>query len=535
MATPQVAFSTTADDGNFYARKLQMLGGTIEGLRQRAEERRQKKEQMELAEVQRFFSAAEGMPELASTWGSEIKAKYGSKYPGVGQMVDAISKRAELPAMVESAGTDFASRVNAMEQKRAQREQQIAQMPDTIDAQIPVPQYGPFGAVGQALAPFGIQQQPVTVPVPNEEKQRAFAEHRSVDPAYIPFMAAQEMPYEQRLAAGIWAKQRGGSIPAPSPFDAFGDDLSDQDKMALAVQREIITGEPAEAWRVRAGLKQSPRRLQEQGYQRDERIADETFSERDRIARNTDQEKQANRKLALEKERLEYAHRLAVAREDRNFTHQSDLISQREANEDGDIEDTVKDLAKNLVDDSEFALDSYDDELDQAITGIISPKEIAEAKRKFVTERGSRPASISRLQARQIERHVREQVEAGKADDPEAAASDIVAYYMAATGRGIAPSEAMNIALGKAEAPVATPKEKAREKVNKIKAKGDVNKPTEKKKAAATALEPAPAVTPADVDPGRVKNIIRKAHPNWTDAQIDKEVAAYVASKGGGG
>lgn len=535
MAGPNVVYSAPADQ-DFYTRKLQMLGGTIESLRQRAEQRRQQKEQMDRAEVQRFLSAAEGMPELAGTWGQEIKKKYGAKYPEVGPIIDAISKRAEIPAMVERAGTDFASRVNTLEQKRAQREQQIQQMPDTIDAQIPAPQYGPFGAVGQALSPFGIQQQPISVPAPNEEKQQALAEHQSVDPAFIPFMAAQEMPYEQRLAAGVWAKQRGGSIPAPSGFDPFGDDLSDQDKMALAVQQGRITGEPAEAWRFRAGLKQSPKRLQEQGYQQGERVAKETFSEKERIAREGETEEAANRRLRLEKDRLDYSDRLSRARQDREFSHQSSLISQRQAGETGDKTDPAKGIAKILSDYSREAQKSYDRELNQAIAGLYSSDDITAAKSKFVAENGQRPAAISRVQARQIERNIRERVEAGEIaeGDVETEAQNAVATYMATTGRGIPAAEAINVALGKAEPPGPTLKERAREKVNKIKAGGDINKPEEKdKKKAAVALEPAPAATPENLDPERVKGIIRGAHPDWKPEQIEAAANEYIAAKGG--
>lgn len=533
MAGPNVVYSTSADP-DFYARKLQMLGGTIESLRQRSEQRRQQKEQMDRAEVQRFLSAAEGMPELAGTWGQEIKKKYGAKYPEVGPIIDAISKRAELPAMIESAGNDFSSRVNAMEQQRAQREQQIAEMPDTIDVPVPMPQYGPFGIVGQVLSPLGIQQQPITAPVPNVEKQRALAEHQSVDPAYIPFMASQEMPYEQRLAAGIWAKQRGSSIPAPSGFDPFGDDLPDDIKAQLAAQKGLLTGETGEAVTVRNKLKQSPARLQEQGYQQGERVARQEFSETERVARESNEEKAARRRLELEKERIEYQDRLARVRQDREFSNQSRLIDKRQRGE--KEEDPVRDLGKLLGEDSRDAQESYDDELDQALTGLISPDDIEAAKSAFVAEHGARPSPISRVQARRIERHISDKIEAGEIDeaDAEEEAANLVASYMAATGRGIPPGEAMAIALGEESAPETTPREAAREKVNKIRANGDVNKPEKPRQKAEVALQSAPAATPAVVDPDRVKAIIRKAHPNWTPAQIEKAASDYVAAKGGG-
>lgn len=524
MAAPNVVYSTSADP-DFYTRKLQMLGGTIESLRQRSEERRQRREQMDRAEVQRFLSAAEGMPELAGTWGQEIKKKYGAKYPEVGPIVDAISKRGELPAMVESAGNDFATRVDALEQQRTQREQQIAQMPDAL------PIFNP-------LAMMGGQIQPVTE-IPNEEKQRAFAEHKSVDPSFIPFMAAQEMPYARRLAAGTWAKQRGGSIPAPSGFDPFGDDMPDDLKSVLAAQKGILTGETAEASRTRAGLKQSQKRLQEQGYQKGEREAKAEFSEEQRLAREANMEGIANRRLKLEKERIEYQHRLATAREDRAFSHQSSLISQRQAGETGDESDPAKGLAKILVDDSSAAQKAYDKEMNQAFAGLITPASIDAAKRKFVEEHGERPRAVSRIQARKIERSIRDRVEAGEIgeDEVEDAASNAAATYMAVTGRGFSPEEAIDMALGEKEIPDTTPRERkgvARRRIDKIKAEGDINEPPAKeKKATAVALESKPEQG-GDIDLGRVKDIIRKARPNLTEAQLDEEVAAYVAAKGGG-
>lgn len=238
--------ATGTSDPDFYQRKLalarQSLASMAEGYRRRQAEA----EERELREIEMFKSAVQAMPELAHTWGQELKKKYGDRY-GVGPTVDVLTQRDRLRTGVESAGREFYNTWDQMAQEYQARQQRVQGQPDYLPSMLG--------------------------PVPNFGKAMEQRELGKIDPTRMAQAAAAALPPSKRAAALAWAKQEyGQEIPDYSTANMF--QVLPKDQAALYALDQFPqmdqTGEIRNSLRYGLELEQSPQRLQEQGFQRDQ-------------------------------------------------------------------------------------------------------------------------------------------------------------------------------------------------------------------------------------------------------------------------
>ena len=422
--------------GSFYADKARQTSQALAIFADRLREKQERKRQQEMAEINRFVERASSMPELADTWGADISNRYGSKYPEVAPMVEAIKKRNEIAKFVPAAGEKWLSEWQGLEQSHAQRGQDIQGMPDAV----------PMGYGG--ATPFGGFQ------LPNFEKQQAQEEYGQVDPAYLPAMAAEKLSPKERLAAGVFAKQYNYDIPSKTAFDPFKQ-LPGDVAGVLAAQRGYLTGETAEAARVAGKMRSSPAAVEARAFSREEREARETSREDDREARTADAERARIANDKLVRGRLAYQDSLSRARESRRVANDRSLIEFRE----GFASDPDALNWKDLASDSEKAQRDYDTELSQTLKGVSTGKKASEAKTAFIRERGTRPKALSATDARRIANEAKRRVKAGEIE-PEAVldeAEAISADYMARTSAGMAPEKAIKSAIAREPIPESVP------------------------------------------------------------------------------
>lgn len=444
---------TAPTDPNFYSRKAAQGAETLQMIVAAVKAKEERKRQLEMSEIDRFFKMAQEMPELADTWGADIAKKYGEKYPGVAPTVQAYQQRGQIAGQIKKAGESWMEAMQQLEAGHVARQTAFGELPDTIDMP---------GALG-----------PIQAPNPNKAAMQQ--EIAAVNPAMFPLMAMQKLKPIDRMRAKVWAKSQG--IDLPSDPDLFGDDLTAQQKAVLLTQMGWLTGESAEAARNAASLRLSQADEEKQTFDKGEREARERHDTAERKAREqaTEGQTKLTDRLARERQGIETRDQKSVAAYKAGLRVDDD-------DEDGGGKRSVLDW-KAVHDDANAGVKDYDDRLKEstskdsveatladykarrsAAVGDLRygtdeyKKAFADFKKKngpepnsatirqqFAKENGKRPAPIPETHARIITKKVRVAAKkAGYSDEMQAMAVEgLVNNYRDLVAAGKTPAEAL--------------------------------------------------------------------------------------------
>jgi len=407
----------TSQDPNFYHTQAARTGEALGMIMARLEQRREQKKQEELQQIDRFFKVAENYPEVAATWGQDIKRKYGEKHPGVGQMVDALQHRYTLADALKQrqneAKDSWLQNWDALNADFDQRTQWAAQMPE--QAAVPFPDAGGWG------------------PYPNFAKDDAEAALQKTDPRYFSRKALEQLPPSLQVAAADWMKT-GTSFEPPPPqtiFDPYKNLPTEQQALHAGLAG-MTSPEQLEAARVKLGMKKSPSRAQFEEFQVADREDRQAFDEKadaaDREWRDADRDTRARQS----KERIGYQDSLARARESRRVGNEKGLIDYRSSKKVGDAEEVDW---SSLVKDSKSAQKDWDERRKQAMQGLgdVSNAKRQEARDSFIQQAGPRPQMLSETQARRMARELNLRVKEGdlSLDEAEDEALEMTSDIMA--------------------------------------------------------------------------------------------------------
>lgn len=385
----------TSQDPNYYHNQAARTGEALGMILARLEQRREQKKQEELQQIDRFFKVAENYPEVAATWGQDIKRKYGNKHPGVNEMVDVLQHRYTLADAMkqrqEVAKNSWLQNWDALNADYGQQTQQAAQMPE--QAAVPFPDAGGWG------------------PYPNYAKDEAEAALKKTDPRYFSRKALEQLPPELQVAASDFLKT-GTAFelpPAATIFDPYKNLPTEQQALHAGLTGQT-SPEQLEAARVKLGMKKSPSRAEFEKFQvedREDRQAfDEAASEADRSWRDTDRDT----RYRQSRERIGYQDALARAREARRVGNEKGLIDYRASKKVGEGDSVDWD---SLVKDSKSAQKDWDVRLKQSLQGIRDAKKRQAARAEFEKQAGPRPQMLSETQARRMARELNMRVKEG--------------------------------------------------------------------------------------------------------------------------
>lgn len=473
----------TSVDPNWERNKIQQTGEALSMVLNRLDQRREQKKAEELQEIDRFFKAAQAAPEVATTWGNQIKSKYGAKHPGVSEMVDVLQKRYDMADQVrkqqEAGKNAWMTNWNTLNQGYQQQTAETAALPDQapqVGAQMPGSGFGPPG-IG-ALPVFGGNEY-------KEEAQRAL---KKVDPRYFSRKALEQLPPELQVAAADYLKS-GTSFEPPTPMTIFDPykNLPQEQQALYAGQEGFTSPESYQASRVKLGLEQSPSRKAFEKFSVEEREDRQTYEtesrEDDQAWRDSDREKRNTQMRS----RLSYQDSLSRARESRRFANEKGLIDHR-ASKNGDGGAAVS--WDSLVSDSKQAQKDWDVRLKQAVQGLDGTAK-TKAKIQFMQQNGQRPKPLLETQARRMARELNTAVTEGSLsiDEAEDEALDMTSDIMAGDSYPAARAANRQRTMG--------------------------NQGTQ--------------------DRGELHTEISNMNPDWTDEQVEDAVNSYLWSQAEGG
>lgn len=471
--------TSTADPG-FYQRQASRTGDALSMIFARLEERRERKKQEELADIDRFFKVAENYPEIASTWGATIKQKYGGKHPGVSEMVDLLTNRHAMADAVrlerEQAKSAWLENWKALNQGYQQQGEQVAAMPS--EAAVPFPDAG--GGWG---------------PYPNFQKQAGQQALARTDPRYFSRKALEQLPPQLQVAAADYLKT-GTAFEPPPPatiFDPYKNLPTEQQALFAGLEGRIPE-EGYQAARVKLGLEVSPSRKAFEQFQVSDREDRQTYDTEDReddqAWRDTDRDARDRQMTA----RISYQDSLSRAREGRRAANERGLIDYRaskKVDEDGAVSWDA------LVRDSRFAQKDWDAAKKAAVQGLEGQQKKVALVEFYKTHGKDRPRALSETQARRMARELNAKVQGGELtlEEAEDQALDMTSDIMA--GDSFPAARAAN-----------------RERSTARGGGGGVE-------GGAGAEE---------VDP---RAFIRQQHPEWTPDQVEEALRAFQAAQEG--
>jgi hypothetical protein len=425
---PGRLLGTSTPDPYYRFNQLQGLGNAFAIAAQKMDERRARKQQREQQELERFFEAATRMPELAETWGADLKRRLGATNPEVVPIVDALAQRRQRAKEAEQAVSAYDQQLQGLEQGYQAKTAALSQMSDTLPG----------------------------TPYPNIDKVIQGGEVAQLNPSLFPVMAAQNLPPTQRRAAQVALKAQG--VEMPSQFSPF-DDLPAEAKGLLAGQMGLLQGEPLQAIRYGAGFEQTPAAKEYQQFAIEDR--------EDRQAAQVE-DRGADVQSAIEKEATRHAHRMQeIAASKRARAAGGGRTGSREEEDEGFYPEDVEDdsveprrtgAAKNRTLSTEIqemtktAVEAYDADFKTEMEGLGTTREKGKKKQEFLKERGRRPSQAPPAMARAMEREIRRLTEDGTLttrDEVDQAALAMASLYAAATSKGLTPSQALAVALGK--------------------------------------------------------------------------------------
>lgn len=304
IAGSRLLGTSSAGGQDFYMRKALMVSDALNAAFARASQEQAKRDQEEQRQIEEFYKIALQDPEMASAMGPAIKAQYGDKYPTLGAAVDFLNNKGRNLAQIQAAGQKYYDHLQAVQDKYAQDQQNLASMPDTIPVPAPhlVPSVDPQTGLPRSEMQF------LPVDAPNPEKIGVQQRLSKMEPALFPYIALAGMTPEEQAQA-----RASGAVVGATPIDPG--------KMPAAMQAgflatlDAITGDDAVAARVGQKVVQSPAELQKQRAQaaaRQEVFANERS--RDLTRKNLMEEQarlrnqQIQNQAAAQRQNIDYRH-----------------------------------------------------------------------------------------------------------------------------------------------------------------------------------------------------------------------------------
>lgn len=405
---------TSVDDQDFYSRKLQDAAKWISAFQGQRSQKKQLQEQREQEELDFALRTIQQRPELAKTFGADIVQRYGAKYPMAASLITAMQQPDELQQQIQQGGEAWTNNWRQMRTDYSARQAAAQAMPDYQP--MPEPASSPGLYQSSKLGPaFSPQFSP-----PNPEKERALNELKKQRPELFSLQALQALDPAQQGAARLYAKSRG--IPIPEEFDPYDQLPGDQVALYASQAGQLDPqDEVVRAQRYKAGLEQDPARLQEQGFQTDERVKREAATSA-----------QTERKATLNLERMDVADTKARSRAvfqdglirgraESGFQRSKELIDYRGRSSSGAA-------WKGAMDASGKVISDYDARLRQATQGLDSRRR-DEAIKKFQIENGQRPKLITGLTMKNVQQKITE-MSAGDQDTYDKMMSRVVTDMM---------------------------------------------------------------------------------------------------------
>lgn len=383
-------------DPNFRTRQLQNAGSSIGSALQMvlgaADRKKREAEERRDREIQQFMQMAERYPDAALTMGEAMVSRYGDQMPHLRGMVDAIRERESVRSKAESAGQRWISGVETRE------------------------------------APLReLVSNPASWQIPMVTPQTAEGMLRQ-----IPAEVASELPFDQRLAAKVWAQSQGYEFPEqPTTFDPLKH--LTQSSKELFAQRTGLFDVPGskEAAEIGAGLRVSEGARLSADIQREEG-------------------KRAEQRIALDERQFGLAERrLALDRQ------QEARVARQQAEEAAGKKNpdaVVKDVAGWIVDDTKLLADEWDVGLEEAANDTQDGDVTPGVRTSYTESAGPRPQPVLRSQANLIARKAADAIVA-RGEDPtpvrvQQAVEVIMEAYRALVAQGKTREQAMRMLMG---------------------------------------------------------------------------------------
>lgn len=374
-------------DPNFRIRQLQNAGSSIGSALQMvlgaADRKKREAEERRDREIQQFMQMAERYPDAAMTMGESLVSRYGDQMPHLRGIVDAIKGRESVRSKAESAGQEWINKVETRE--------------------------APLRELVSNPASWQI---PMVTPQVAEGRLRQ-----------IPSEVANDLPFDRRLAAKVWAQSQGYEFPEqPTSFDPLkhltqgGKELYAQRTGLFDVPGALEAAEITAGLRPSAGAELSAEVRREEGARAEQRI------ELDR-----EQQELAERRLALDQ-----GKEARIAREQAEGT-----------TENKKPEATAKEVAGWIVDDTELLAEEWDVGLKEAANATRDGKVTPDIRTAYAESAGPRPQPVLRSQANLIANSIAADLKAYGTNPTPAKVQEAATRTLEVYNQLVAPRELM--------------------------------------------------------------------------------------------
>lgn len=359
-------------DPNRQSRQMQQFGSAMEFALESGNRKKKEKEAERDREIQRLITMAERYPDAAANYGETLVSKYGTEAPFLRGVVDSIKNKDEIRKTAESAGQKW---IQGVEQREAPLRQMAAdpgmwQQPG-MDAQLGGPMAAATGQQMAQLAEGRIRQ--------------------------VPGEVASELPFDQRLAARVWAKSQGYDFPpAPTTFDPYQDLPQSARAETAAATGEWDIPQAAEVAAIASGREPSASAELNAEIRREEG-------------------KRAEARLELDKEKKELSDRkqaLAERKERR-------IAKEGSATGGTATKKTAKEAADWLVDDTELLADEWEVGLKEAASANRKGNVTPDLRKEYEATAGPQPKPLLKSQANLLARAAAEDLRASGAEPTE--------------------------------------------------------------------------------------------------------------------
>lgn len=379
-------------------RSLDRLGeglGIFMQLKQQKDAERDRERQQALS---RFFDLAYRMPEVAAAAGPQIVKKYGEDIPELGGMVSYLQNQRQASDKIEQAGQKWMSQADRMRQENE----------ESVQRQL---------LLAAPTSPFGM---------PNTQALQGAMAQSQVHPDTFLQRSAENLPPADRVAAGVWAKQRDFKAPDPQYQQRFDPlrDLPQTTRGVLASEKGWLPPETSKAARIGANMEEGAR----EGLRRD---------------LDAEQSRRADRSAAISERGLDLRERgLDLrARESRGGGSKATLSDYKDARKFlADTESSLRDRVKA----QQKAWDA-----EQKARKKEAWRARLEGKEAEEGDLGPRPEAPEELLPVNLNKMARKVVSEGL--DPvaaEARMQEMVAQYQQLASEGVDQSKAVKRVLG---------------------------------------------------------------------------------------
>lgn len=337
-------------DPNYRTRQLQNFGSSMGSALQlalgQADKKKREAEERRDREIARFMEMADKYPDAAMTMGESLVGRYGEQLPHLQGMVDALRERDAVRDKAKSAGEQWIGGVEARE-----------------------------APLRELVANPGSWSIPMMTPTQAEARM-----------PQIPAEVANELPFDDRLAARVWAKSQGYDFPeAPTTYDPLVHNTQSGKQLYAARTGLFNVPGSAEASEIAAGLRPGASAQLAADIRREE-------GER------------AELRIAQEDKRIE----LQRAKQELERQHEARMRQQAEDERTGktDPKKAAAEVANWLVADTALLAEEWDVGLKEAANDTRDARVTPEVREAYSATAGPRPQPLLKSQANLLARKV---------------------------------------------------------------------------------------------------------------------------------